>query len=440
MSLKIAHIIPGSGGSFYCGNCLRDSKYFDALRKSGHDVIKIPMYLPIFSDEKDITDVPVFYGAVSIYLKQLFPVFRKAPAWIEKLLNSKAVLKLAASQAGSTRAKGLEEMTISMLMGDKGNQHEELERMTEWLKHHFKPDVVHLSNALLSGLAKKLKEELNVPVVCTLQDEDVWVDAMSPENRKKVWALMAGNANYIERYISVSEYYAAFSAEKMNLKPEKISSIYIGVNPNDYEYKNAADKPRSIGYISRMCHENGLDILTDAFILLKKQPGYDDVTLIVTGGYTGDDNSYLKEMRKKLAKNSLLSAVNFHHDFEGEGRKAFFDAASMISVPVRNGEAFGIYIAESMASGIPVVQPALGAFPEVLAKTGGGIIYKDNTPEQLSAALRSLLDNPELLRKLSSDARKGVEQHLSIQHLALQWIRTYKEVVAYVKQPIPPFN
>jgi glycosyltransferase involved in cell wall biosynthesis len=429
MSLKIVHIIPGSGGSFYCGNCLRDSKYFDALRKMGHDVIKVPMYLPIFSDEKDITDVPVFYGAVSIYLKQLFPIFRKAPAWLDKLLNSKSMLKLAASQAGSTRAAGLEEMTISMLLGEKGNQNEELERLTDWLKHHFRPDVVHLSNALLSGLAKKLKEELHVPVVCTLQDEDVWVDVMSPENRKKVWGLMAENANYIDRYISVSEYYATFSAERMKLPPEKLSSIHIGVNPNDYQFVNSAEKPRTIGYISRMCHENGLDILTDAFILLKKQPGYDDVTLAVTGGQTGDDKSYLKEIRNKLAKNGLSSSVNFHHDFEGEGRKEFFNAASMISVPVRNGEAFGIYIAESMAAGIPVVQPALGAFPEVLTKTGGGIIYNENTPEQLSAALRSLLDDPERLRKLSSDARKGVEQHLSIQHLALQWIRMYKEVV-----------
>lgn len=430
MSLKIVHIIPGSGGSFYCGNCLRDSKYFDALRKMGHDIIKVPMYLPLFSDEKDITDIPVFYGAVSIYLKQLFPIFRKAPKWFNNLLNSRPLLKLAASQAGSTRAVGLEEMTISMLLGDKGNQNEELERMTEWLKDHFKPDVIHLSNALLSGLAKKLKETLNVPVVCTLQDEDVWVDVMSLENRQKVWDLMAENANYIDRFISVSEYYADFSARKMSLQPEKLSSIHIGVDPNDYQYMNSAEKLRTIGYISRMCHENGLDILTDAFILLKKQPGYDDVTLIITGGQTGDDNTYLKQIRNKLAKNGLLSAVNFHKEFEGEGRKAFFDAASMISVPVRNGEAFGIYISESMASGIPVVQPALGAFPEVLSKTGGGIIYNENTPERLSVALRSLLDDSGRLRNLSASARKGAEQHLSIQKLSLEWIKTYKEVIA----------
>lgn len=274
-----------------------------------------------------------------------------------------------------------------------------------------------------------MKEELNVPVVCTLQDEDVWVDAMSPENRKKVWDLMADNANYIDRYISVSEYYATFSAERMKLKPEKLSSIYIGVNPNDYQYINSAEKHRTIGYISRMCHENGLDILTDAFIHLKKQAGYEDVKLIVTGGHTGDDKKYLKEISSKLSKNNLLQYVNFLNDFEEEGRKEFFNAASMISVPVRNGEAFGIYIAESMMSGIPAIQPALGAFPEVLGKTGGGIIYNENTPEELSAALRSLLDNPEKLKKISADARKGAEQHLSIQHLALQWIRTYKEVV-----------
>jgi glycosyltransferase involved in cell wall biosynthesis len=430
MPLKIIHIIPGSGGSFYCGNCLRDSKYFDTLRKMGHDVIKVPMYLPIFSDERDLNEVPVFYGAVSIYLKQLMPLFRKAPAWVDKLLNSKPMLKYAASKAGSTRAKGLEEMTISMLLGEKGKQHEELERMTDWMKDHFKPDVVHLSNALLSGLARKLKEKLNVPVVCSLQDEDVWVDIMSAQNRKRVWDLMAENAAYVDRFISVSHYYAAVSAEKMSISPDKISSIHIGVDPSEYEYRNSREKARTIGYISRMCHENGLDILADAFILLKKQKAFDDLKLIITGGQTGDDKLYLRQIRKKLDKSGLLSSVDFHKEFEGEGRKAFFAKASVISVPVRNGEAFGIYIAESLASGIPVVQPALGAFPEVLATTGGGIIYRENNPEGLSSALKQLLDDPERLMQLSEEARKGAEQHLSINELAKELVEVYTGVMS----------
>ncbi|MCB8999672.1 MAG: hypothetical protein H6540_06370 [Bacteroidales bacterium] len=70
--MKILHIIPGSGGSFYCGNCLRDSKFVEALRQSDHQVVKLPMYLPLFADEHDLSgDIPVFYGAVSIYLTGL---------------------------------------------------------------------------------------------------------------------------------------------------------------------------------------------------------------------------------------------------------------------------------------------------------------------------------------------------------------------------------
>jgi glycosyltransferase involved in cell wall biosynthesis len=291
--MKILHVIPGSGGSFYCGNCLRDSKYFDALRKLGHDVLKGPMYLPLFEAGKQLDDnVPVFYGAVSIYVKQLFPVFRKAPKWFDSLLNSKPLLKLAASQAGSTRAKGLEEMTISMLMGEKGKQHEELERMTDWMKDHFKPDVIHLSNALLLGLARSFQRKMNVAIVCSLQDEDVWVDIMSNVSRQKVWDLMHDNSQWVDRFISVSDYYTAVSVEKMAISPDRITSIHIGVDQADYKYINSADKERTIGFISRMCHENGLDILVDAFIELKKLKGYEDVRLILSGGYTAMTGSF----------------------------------------------------------------------------------------------------------------------------------------------------
>ena len=427
--MKIIHIIPGSGGSFYCGNCLRDSKYFDGLRRMGHDVVKVPMYLPLFSDEHDLDEVPVFYGAISIYLKQLYPIFRNAPGWFDKLLNTKPMLKMAASMAGSTRAKGLEDMTISMLQGEEGKQHEELDRMTDWIKHHFKPDVIHLSNALLLGLAKTLKEKLNVPVVCSLQDEDVWVDIMTDPNRHKVWDLMSEHSEHIDQFISVSHYFKNVALDRMTIASEKVSTIHIGVDPNDYQYRNSSGKKRSIGFISRMCHENGMDILVDAFLLLKKQPGYDDVQLILTGGQTGDDRKFLKDIKSKIKKSGFGGSVEFHKEFEGKGRKDFFEKTSVISVPVRNGEAFGIYIAEALASGIPVLQPALGAFPEILEKTGGGIIYGENNSETLSTALQKLLDDVVILERMSKEAREGAEKHLDIHKLAGNLVEVYEKVI-----------
>jgi len=426
--MNIVQIIPGSGGSFYCGNCLRDSKYVVALREQGHEVIKIPMYLPIFADEHDIKEIPVFYGAVSIYLKQLYPIFHKAPFWMEQLLNSKPLLKMAASMAGSTNAKGLEEMTVSMLLGEDGKQQEELERLVDWLSEHCKPDIVHISNALLLGLAHRIKEKLNVPIVCSLQDEDVWVDAMQPSFRDTIWKLMSDKAKDVDQFIAVSQYFSEVMQNRMKLPSDKIKSLYLGVDPLDYEYISTNEKGRNIGYISRMCHENGFDIVVDAFIQLKKKTGFEDVKLILTGGSTGADTKYIKTIRKKLLKEKIDKQVEFIDDFEGEGRKSFFNKVTVISVPVRNGEAFGMYLLESMASGVPVVQPALGAFPEIIKLSEGGITYEPNTPEALCDVFSGLLSDAEKLSDLSSCARKGVEKYFNIHDHTSEMINVYRSL------------
>ena len=424
--MNIVHIIPGSGGSFYCGNCLRDSKYVVALREQGHQVIKIPMYLPIFADERDINEIPVFYGAVSIYLKQLYPIFRKAPAWFDRFLNTKPILKMAASMAGSTNAKGLEEMTVSMLLGEDGKQQEELDRLVDWMVMHCKPDIVHISNALLLGLVHRIKEKLQVPVVCSLQDEDAWVDTMQPAYQDQIWKLMSEKAREVDLFISVSHYFSDVMKQRMNLSDEKLKCLYLGVDPNDYTFIPASKKERNIGFISRMCTENGLDIVVDAFIQLKKKPGFEDVKLLLTGGSTGSDTGYIREIRKKLNGEKLSEQVELLVDFEDASRQKFFNRVSVISVPVRNGEAFGMYLLEAMASGVAVVQPALGAFPEIVQLSGGGIIYQPNTPDSLCETLAGLLADSAKLNTISLKAREGVASNFNIHDHARQMIAVYQ--------------
>jgi glycosyltransferase involved in cell wall biosynthesis len=433
--MNIMHIIPGSGGSFYCGNCLRDSKYVEALRKSDHKVVKLPMYLPLFADEHDLSrEIPVFYGAISIYLKQQFPLFRKAPGWVDRALNSKPMLKLASRFAGSTRAKGLEEMTVSMLMGEEGQQKEELQKMVDWIVENCAPDVIHLSNALLLGLAHQLGERLHVPVICSLQDEDVWVDVMKPSAAESVWKLMSSKADHVTSFISVSDYYATLMKEKMSLPEKKVASVHIGVDPADYTFKPVSEKGRNIGYVSRMCHENGLDILVDAFILLKQKEGFEDVNLVLTGGSTGDDKKYLSDLRNRIREHGLHDHVEFHDDFEEQGLRDYFEKVSVVSVPVRNGEAFGIYLLECMVSGIPVVQPALGAFPEIVELTGGGVIYQENTPEELAGALVKLLSDQEEMDRLSRTGKEGVDKHFHIDIQAERMVKVYESAIRTMKE------
>lgn len=424
--MNIVQIIPGSGGSFYCGNCLRDSKYVEALRKLGHDVIKIPMYLPLFSEETETADIPIFYGAISTYLKQVYPIFRKAPLWFDKLLNSKPMMKLAASQAGSTRAKGLEDMTISMLLGEQGEQKEELEKMVDWIAEHCKPDVIHISNALLLGLAKRLKEKTGVPIICSLQDEDVWVDAMQPQFQQKIWDLMHERAEDVDALVAVSNFFAETMKKRMNISDDKMHTFYLGVDVEDYPYIPVKEKPRNVGYITRMCHKDGFDIVVDAFIELRKKSGYEDVKLIATGGLTGDDKKFMKEQKQKINNAGLEGDFEIIEEFEGAARHNFFKKVAMVSVPVRVGEAFGMYQLESMASGVPIVQPALGAFPEVVEVSGGGVIYEPNSPEKLSEAWAGLLDNPNKLQELSEKGYQGTKEKFNIHNHAEEIVGLYE--------------
>lgn len=427
--MKIAHIIPGSGGSFYCGNCLRDSKYVRALKDLGHEVIKVPMYLPLFDDAHDLNEVPVFYGAVNLYLKQNYSLFRHMPSFIEHALDSKSVLHMAAQKAGSTRAKGLEEMTLSMLLGEEGRQKDELEKMVDWLAEEAKPDIVHLSNALLLGLTRRIRQKINIPVVCSLQDEDVWVDVMTEKYRTEVWNLMSSRGTEVDAFIPVSDFYADEIRKKMTIRDEQITTVHIGVDPDDYSPQNIANKKPAIGFLSRMCEENGLSILVDAFILLKQDSMFDAVTLRITGGNTDDDLHFIKEQKNKLSKAGLSQMVWWIDEFEGEERQDFFDSVSLLSVPVLNGEAFGLYQLEAMASGVPMIQPSLGAFPEVIGLSGGGLIYSPNDAASLSRAIASVILDKEKLQELSTAGISGVQNHFDIHKQAKKMVQIYENAL-----------
>jgi glycosyltransferase involved in cell wall biosynthesis len=327
-----------------------------------------------------------------------------------------------------------------MLLGEEGRQARELEELVNFLKHHEKPDIVHFSNALLIGMAARIRRELGVPVVCSLQDEDVWIDAMHPHRRQPMWDLMAEKAKDIDAFIAVSHYFAGLMKEKMKLDPGRLHVVPIGINPGDYDCGSPNTNLPAIGYLSRVCEENGFGILVDAFIQLVKSGRFPGLQLHVTGGMTGDDKAFLKKQMKKLKEVQVIKdegrwtkdegggtkdevsnkkplpgiqhpgSVFFHPDFSPSALKGFFSRLSVLSVPVLRGEAFGLYQLESLASGVPIVQPALGAFPEVIEATGGGVLYRPNEPSALAEALDKVLGNPQSLQNMAEAGRKAVEE------------------------------
>lgn len=419
--MKIAYLITGSGGSFYCGNCYRDMLYVRAIRKvPGIDARAIPLYLPPDNTtmKEDGFDNHVFFGAISMYLREKVGFLRNMPAFFDKFLDSSLFLKLAARQAGTTSSEGFEELTLNMIEGDNAFRKAEVDRLVRYITREGKPDIVHISNALILGIARQIKKRMKVKIICSILNEDDWIDDMSEPFRSKAWDLIAREAEHVDSFITPSRYYRDFFMGRTGVRGDNINIVPLGFDPESDEIPASGPLKGAIGYFSRVNEHNGFDKLVDAFIELKKHNTFQDLTLNVCGGYTGIDKPFLAAQIKKIRHAGLAKSIRIYPEFQGEAKIRFFNDVDVISVPVRKHDGYGLYLLEANASGVPVVQPATGSFPEIVEKTGGGIIYTPDTVDKLTESLKNLLSNKELMLHLREEGIKNVRQEFSIDKMS----------------------
>jgi hypothetical protein len=87
------------GAGMFCGSCMRDNAVAGELQRQGCDVMLVPLYTPIRTDERDVSVDQVFYGGINVYLQQKLPAFRYVPRMLTRWLDRPAVLnRLAKSR------------------------------------------------------------------------------------------------------------------------------------------------------------------------------------------------------------------------------------------------------------------------------------------------------------------------------------------------------
>jgi glycosyltransferase involved in cell wall biosynthesis len=262
-----------------------------------------------------------------------------------------------------------------------------------------------------------------------LQDEDVWVDAMRDSYQQRLWDLLAEKAKDVDAFVAVSDYFGKLMKQRMRIPENKLHIVPIGIEHDDYQFRLPNINKPVIGYLSRLNDENGFEIVVDAFIKLKQNPEFKNVKFKATGGSTGDDKRFIKKQISKLKRSKLWHDVEFLDAYQGDAKKEFLSSLSLLTVPVLKGEAFGMYQLESLASGTPIVQPALGAFPEIVKNTGGGVIFEPNTADALALKLDEVLSKPVELLKMSQQGLKSVEEHYNINVQIRKMIAVYESVV-----------
>jgi glycosyltransferase involved in cell wall biosynthesis len=418
--MKIAYITAGAAGMF-CGSCMRDNTLVAALNHLGHQSLLIPTYTPIRTDEQDVSQSRIFFGGINVYLEQKFALFRYTPWFIDRLFNFPALLRWVSRFAVKTQASELGELTLSMLKGTHGNQKKEIDKLVNWLAQEVRPDVVNLTNALLSGMVGELKRRLpGVPVFCSLQGDDIFTESLLPQHRERCLELIRKHCQDIDAFIATSQYYADFMADYFAVPRQRIHVVYPGLNLAGHggPRPDRSGEPFTIGYFARICPEKGFHQAVDAWLYLRQQPDAPRARLHVSG-WLGDNNrAFFEAQRARIAAAGLLSDFLHCECPDHASKVAFLKSIDVLSVPTTYREPKGLYVLEALLNGTPVVQPRHGSFPELVEMTGGGLLVEPGNIAELAEAWRQLAADPTRRADMAARGAEVVRQRFQAQAMA----------------------
>ncbi|TWT31012.1 2-deoxystreptamine glucosyltransferase [Posidoniimonas corsicana] len=429
--MKIAYIAAGAAG-MYCGSCLHDNTLAAAMLRQGEDVVLVPTYTPIRTDAVDVSHNRVFMGGVNAYLLQTSRLFRLMPRWLTGLLDRPGFLSYVTRGAGSVDPAKLGGMTVSMLQGELGNQAAQLDELVDWLLEEIKPDVVHLSNSMLIGMARRINERCGPPVVCALSGEDIFLEALRPPHYEQARELLRERAAEVQAFTALNGYYADFMADYLSVDRQKVHVIPHGLNleghgkPDD----DQGSPTQTVGYLARICHDKGLHLLVEACThLAASRPDLD--FRVKAAGYLGKaDRAYLSAVTEQANSGPLAGRFEYLGELDRDQKLTFLKSLDVFSTPTVYRESKGLPAIEALANGVPLVLPEHGAFPEFVRHTGGGLLFPPGDVNALAAQIARLLTERAFAKQLSDEGHGVVHDHYHDERMARETVSLYQELAA----------
>ena len=428
--MKIAYITAGAGG-MYCGNCLRDNALAAALLKLGHGVRLIPLYTPLRTDEESVASDEVFYGGINAYLQMKSPFFRQRRPMVDWLLDHPALLRFVSKFAIKTEPDDLGAMTVSVLRGANGPQAKELRKLIDWLKAE-PPQLVYLSNTMLASIAPFVHAEVGVPVCCALQGEDYFLSNLPPAYRTEAFALLREICHSIDLFIAPSRDHALGMSEIVGVPAEKIPVVLPGINIEGYSRRPAPNaREFAIGYLARVSPEKGLHLLAEALHLIheRRAGSPPEIRLRVAGWLGPEHRKYLANIKSDCARWGLSNRFEYIGSPDRAGKIEFLRSLDVLSVPALYRAPKGQYVLEAWACGVPVVQPRIGIFPELLAEAAGGALFEAGNAAELAEMLEEFIANRELAAAMGAEGRRAVLERFHISRMAEETAAVFQGLI-----------
>lgn len=426
--MKIIYLAAGAAG-MYCGSCLHDNTLAAALLGLGHDVLLVPTYTPLRTDEQDVSTPRLFLGGINVYLQQKFSLFRHTPQWLDALLDRPGLVRLASRLGPGVDAAKLGDLTLSMLAGEQGRQHKEVARLARWIAGE-RPDVVHLSNALLLGLAAPIRA-LGVPVVATLSGEDIFLDKLPEPFRREAQALLRLRARDASALVAMTRYYAQAMADYLALDAADIDVIPHGLNLEGHGARRAGGFDGvTIGYLARICPDKGLHQLIEALELLLDDADLPPLRLLAAGYLAPADAPYFADLQQRVAGWPARVGRSLRGELTRAEKIELLQSLDAFCLPTVYRESKGLSALEALANAVPVVLPAHGAFPELVADTGGGLLHEAGNAAALAAALRELIVDRARRDEFGRRGQAAIRDRYHAAHMAQRTLELYGRVRA----------
>lgn len=287
-------------------------------------------------------------------------------------------------------------------------------RLTRLLRRE-RADVLH-THTLAAGnaLSRLAGRAAGVPVVSHLHIENHF----RPSTRALVARLDNATARLAVALVAVSED-TRRAYEAQGYPAGRIRVVYNGV---DLPQNGSAphNDPPVIGEIARYCDVKGQRELIQA---LADVPG---TRLVLAGRDLERGGAFETELEREADRAGVRDRVElgFREDVG-----ALLDELDVVALPSWT-EGLPMSLLEAMAHGRPVVATPVGGTPEVVADGETGLLVPPRDPAALAAALRRLVDDPELRRRLGEAGRQRVAERFTASAMEETILELYDEVAS----------
>lgn len=289
----------------------------------------------------------------------------------------------------------------------------------------LKPDLVHVNCCWMPAcsLVQKMAQKRNIKVILTPHGMlEPWIIKRHYWTRK-VPALLLYQKAAVRKADCIQ---STAESERDNLLKlgynKNIKVVRLGIDADGIEMKRSWKKTRQILFLSRVHVKKGINFLVEAAAALRSElQGY---KILVAGE---GDVDYVAEMKRMIEDNGLQDIVQFVGGVYGDEKWRLFQTSDFFVLPTHS-ENFGLAIAESLASGTPVITTVGTPWNDLNDSNSGAWIEIGTQP--LTETLRKFLAlSDEELEAMGRNGRKLIEEKYSARVMAKEMMEVYETLI-----------